>query len=96
MHDDVDDDDVHDVSNTYVNVYTKRNSTAPRSPNHQAPFTLPKTNSSTLKDGGWVSLLSFWESLFSGAILGAIQLGRRKQGAPKRCIEHFMYPKYIN
>lgn len=69
-----------------------RNSIPPRSPNHPAPFTIPKTNSSTLKDGGWVSLLSFWQSLFSGAILGAIQLGRRKQGAPKRCIEHFMYP----
>lgn len=96
VHDDVDYDDHHDDSITYVYVYTKRNSTAARSPNHQAPFTIPQTNSSTLKNGGWVSLLSFWQSLFSCAILGAIQLGRRKQGAPKHYIEYFMYPSYIN
>ena len=96
VHDDVDYDDDHDDS--IADVYAVRNSIPQLHvpPNHQAPFTIPKTNSSPLKDGGWVSLLSFWQSLFSGAILGAIQLGTRKQGAPKRYIEHFMYTNYIN
>ena len=30
-------------------------------------ITLPKTNSSPLKIGGWKTILSFWETLFSGA-----------------------------
>ena len=39
--------------------------------NHQffGGFTLPETNSSHLKMDGWKTIVSFWEGLFSGAML---------------------------
>ena len=32
-------------------------------------FTLPKFNSSPLKNDGWKTILSFWDGKFSGAML---------------------------
>ena len=33
------------------------------------PFTLPETKSSHLKMDGWNTIVSFWDGLFSGAML---------------------------
>ena len=32
-------------------------------------YTLPKFNSSPLKNDGWKTILSFWDGIFSGAML---------------------------
>ena len=32
----------------------------------------PETNSSHLKTGGWKTIVSFWEGLFSGAMLVSV------------------------
>ena len=36
---------------------------------HGFGYTLPKFNSSPLKNDGWKTILSFWDGKFSGAML---------------------------